>query len=290
MHRALVATAQPRLNAAATAAAPTLALDHVAPLPTRLPAGMVDAAFIVDLRARVNDPSKRRRLVLSNGKTSRSLKRQTTTKMTTEDDAASTVGFVVADETKAGIETEAAGPAQRTKWAAEATKSAAATVSEAEGAAAEAADVEAEDGLGLVEVDVEDASDEDALGAEAEADDADITASPRAAKVPDSQEKTRKEASAGAAGATAAMKASEGHDEELSDSDARTTRNDVPSPSDEEEEGSYDARTHTRPTTAAGAEGEEEDGTAATAAVGTTSDMDAVRDEEEVATNRRSYV
>ena len=56
--RALVATAQPRLNAAATAAAPTLALDHVAPLPTRLPAGMVDDAFIVDLRARVNDTSK----------------------------------------------------------------------------------------------------------------------------------------------------------------------------------------------------------------------------------------
>ena len=58
MHRAFVATAQPRLNAAATAAAPTLALDHVAPLPTRLPAGMVDDAFIVDLRVRVNAPSK----------------------------------------------------------------------------------------------------------------------------------------------------------------------------------------------------------------------------------------
>ena len=58
MHRALVATAQPRLTAAATAAAPTLALDHVVPLPTRLPAGMVDDAFIVDLRARVNDTGK----------------------------------------------------------------------------------------------------------------------------------------------------------------------------------------------------------------------------------------
>ena len=56
--RALVATAQPRLNAAATAAAPTLALDHVAPLSTRLSAGMVDDAFVIDLRARVNDPSK----------------------------------------------------------------------------------------------------------------------------------------------------------------------------------------------------------------------------------------
>ena len=145
--------------------------------------------------------------------------------------------------------------------------------------------------MGLVEVDVEDASDEDALGAdEAEADDADITASPRAAKVPDSQEKTRKEASAGAAGAMAAMKASEEHDEELSDTDARTTRYDVPSPSDEEKEDSYDARTHTRPTIAAGAEGEEEGGTAATAAVGTSSDMDAVRDDEEVATERRSYI
>jgi hypothetical protein len=58
MHRELVAIAQPRLNAAATAAAPTLALDHVAPLPTSLPAGMVDDAFIVDLRVRVNAPSK----------------------------------------------------------------------------------------------------------------------------------------------------------------------------------------------------------------------------------------
>ena len=214
------------------------------------------------------------------------------TKTTADDDAAGTEDSVVAHETEAGIEIEAAGPAQRTEQPAAATKSAAAAAAEAEGAAAEAADAEAEEGLGLVEVDAGDASDEDAgaAGAEVEADNAGITASPRAAKVPGSWQETRKEASAGAAGATVALKASEGHDEELSDSDARTTRYDIPSPSDEEEEGSYDARTHTRPTTAAGAEGEEEGGTAATAAVGTTSDMDAVRDEKEVATERPSYV